>query len=144
MYDRILLPTDGSEQAEAATEQAFELARNFDAELHVLFVVDSSAFASEVDATLVTDELEAYGTRTLETVVKRAEDAGVSEIESAIYFGTTHEEILAYAEKVDADLVVMGTHGRRGLDRYLLGSVTERLVRMSEVPVLTVRANGGS
>lgn len=140
MYDRILLPTDGSEQAAGAAERAFDLAKNYDAELHVLFVVDSSAFASEVDATLVTDELEGYGTQTLNDVVERAEDAGVSNVESAIYFGTTHEEILAYAEKIDADLVVMGTHGRRGLDRYLLGSVTERVVRLSDVPVLTVRS----
>ena len=53
--------------------------------------------------------------------------------------GVPHDTILEYAEEADVDVVVMGTHGRSGLDRYLLGSVTERVVRSAEVPVLTVR-----
>ncbi len=61
--------------------------------------------------------------------------------EAVLRVGKPHQIILDYAAKHDIDLVVMGTHGRTGLDRYLLGSVTEKVVRMSDVPVVTVREN---
>ncbi|MFC4552589.1 MULTISPECIES: universal stress protein [Halorussus] len=140
MYDRILVPTDGSPQAARALEHALDLARTYDAQLHVLFVVDATAFASEVDASLVTDELESYGERAVESAAERASEAGIESVSTAVLRGTPHREILDYAEGHDVDLVVLGTHGRRGLDRYLLGSVTERIVRTADVPVLVVRS----
>ena len=60
---------------------------------------------------------------------------------TAVRRGDPHETIIEYADDVDADVIVMGTHGRTGLDRRVLGSVTERTVRLSDVPVLTVRAD---
>jgi nucleotide-binding universal stress UspA family protein len=72
-------------------------------------------------------------------VIQQAEAAGVNTIEGVVAQGAPHQAILDYVDEHDIDLVVMGTHGRTGLDRYLLGSVTEKVVRLSDAPVLTVR-----
>ena len=72
-------------------------------------------------------------------MIEQAEDDGVETIEGMVSQGSPHRAILDYIEDQDIDLVVMGTHGRTGLDRYLLGSVTEKVVRLSDAPVMTVR-----
>jgi nucleotide-binding universal stress UspA family protein len=74
----------------------------------------------------------------VESVAERAADAGVETV-TAVEPGVPDDVVVEYAADHDCDLVVMGTHGRTGLQRYLLGSVTERTVRRSSVPVLTVR-----
>lgn len=139
MYDRILLPTDGSEGAREATERAIELAVAFDAALHVLHVVDATDAPDNIDENVVLDALEAEGRRALEDVRERAIRADVETIEGTVASGSPYRAILDYVEEDDIDLVVMGTHGRTGLERWVLGSVTERVVRLSPVPVLTVR-----
>lgn len=139
MYDRILVPTDGSEPADRAFEQALNLAETYDAEIHVLNVVDVSAMAGEFDAMTLVNKLEESGERITETLRERAEAAGVERVETEVVEGVPHRTILDYAADHDVDLIVMGTHGRTGLDRFLLGSVTERIVRKAEMPVLTVR-----
>ena len=141
MYDRILLPTDGSDASDRATEQAIGLARETGAELHVLFVVEDIPYAPEMMDDEVEDRLRAIGDEALEDIRARADEAGV-DVVAALREGVPHVTILEYADEADADVVVMGTHGRSGLDRYLLGSVTERIVRTSDVPVLTVRMDG--
>lgn len=138
MYDRILLPTDGSRGNSRAVEQAIGLASETGAELHVLFVVEDIPYAPEMMDGEVEARLRQIGEDAIEDIRTRADDAGV-EIETAIEDGKPHRAILEYAENGGADLIVMGTHGRSGLDRYLLGSVTERVVRGAEIPVLTVR-----
>lgn len=138
MYRSILYPTDGSEQAHTALEHAIDLANTYDASLHVISVVDVrvGTDASLVD---VTTSLEESADRWVTNDVETARAAGLEDVERAVVQGTPHEAILAYADDRDVDLVVMGTHGRSGLDRYLLGSVTEKVVRLADVPVLTVR-----
>lgn len=138
MYDRILLPTDGSRGNSRAVDQAIGLAGETDAVLHALFVVEDIPSAPEMSDGQFQARLEQIGEEALEDIRARADDAGV-EIETAIENGDPHRAILEYADEEAMDLVVMGTHGRSGLDRYLLGSVTERVVRASDVPVLTVR-----
>ncbi|RJX43706.1 universal stress protein [Halonotius aquaticus] len=140
MYDTILVPTDGSEPAGAAVDHAVDLAANSGATLHALSVVDSSAYASlDVSSEQVLDSLETRAGEATETIAETAADAGVETV-TEVSIGSPHEQITDYAEAVDADLIVMGTHGRTGLDRFLLGSVTERVVRAGPCPVLTVRA----
>lgn len=138
MYDRILLPTDGSDANDRAVEQAIGLAGQTGADLHVLFVVEDIPYAPEMMDDEVGVRLREIGQDALEEIRERADEAGVT-IVAEIKEGAPHSAILAYSDEVDADVVVMGTQGRSGLDRYLLGSVTERIVRTSEVPVLTVR-----
>jgi nucleotide-binding universal stress UspA family protein len=143
MYDRILLPTDGSEGTNRAVRQAIDLAAETGAELHVLFVVEDMPYAPEMMDEQVEMRLREIGQKAVEDIRERADETGV-DVESVVEDGTPHQAILNYADSEDIDLIVMGTHGRSGLDRYLLGSVTERIVRSSDVPVLTVRVSGDS
>ena len=138
MYDRILLPTDGSDANGRAVEQGVGLARETGAGLHVLFVLEDVPYAPETMDDAVEGQLREIGEAAMEEIEERAEAAGV-DLVTEMREGVPHETILEYAEEADVDAVVMGTHGRSGLDRYLLGSVTERVVRAAEVPVLTVR-----
>ncbi|WP_435100090.1 universal stress protein [Halarchaeum sp. P4] len=141
MYDRILVPTDGSPESERAIEEAIGLAELNDATVVALYVIDTRDYRSLPEAkwTALRSELEQEGKRAVETVAERAEEAGVS-AETIIEDGTPHEVILERTRDGDCDAVVMATHGRSGIDRFLLGSVTERVVRQSSVPVLVVRA----
>jgi len=141
MYDRILLPTDGSRGNSRAVEQAIGLAAQSDARLHVLFVVEDLPYAPEMMDGQVEARLREIGEEAISDIRQRADDAGVS-VETALEDGTPHQSILEYADEEGMDLIVMGTHGRSGLDRYLLGSVTERVVRGADTPVLTVRVDG--
>ena len=139
MYSQILVPTDGSPASDAAIEHAIDLARQYDARLHALYVVDGAAYSTlEAGAEIVIDALESEGETATSRVAEAAEDADV-ECTSTVTTGTAYRSIIDYVDENNIDMVVMGTHGRKGLNRYLLGSVTERVVRTSEVPVLTVR-----
>jgi nucleotide-binding universal stress UspA family protein len=142
MYSDILVPTDGSPAAEAAIDHAIDLAGKYDATVHGLYVVDASAFASiDAGTEMVVEALEQEGQRAVEAIQQHGDEAGV-EVETHVVSGTAYRSILDYVDAEGIDLVVMGTHGRRGIQRFLLGSVTERVVRSSDVPVLTVRSEG--
>ncbi|WP_115865499.1 universal stress protein [Halorussus litoreus] len=139
MYDRILLPTDGSDQP-AVVSQALNLAELADATVHALYVVDEKALnyqPSESGREETRSARHEEGEAATESIVEAAAERGV-EVVTAIEEGSPAETIVAYAEDEAADVVVMGTHGRSGVDRYVLGSVTEQVIRKSEVPVLTV------
>lgn len=139
MYDEILVPTDGSPASDAAIEHAIDLADRYDARLHALYVVDGGAYSTlEAGSEIVLEALESEGKEATERVARVASDAGVDSITN-VTSGTAYRSIIDYADENDIDMIVMGTHGRKGIDRYLLGSVTERVVRTSDVPVLTVR-----
>ncbi len=139
MYDAVLLPTDGSAGTRAAVEHAIDHAKQYDAALHVLYVVDARiGVARETTPEAVFEELEDQGRRAIESVQSQARGADVETVEGAVARGDPHQAILDYVTAEDIDLVVMGTHGRTGLDHYLIGSVTEKVVRLSDVPVLTV------
>jgi nucleotide-binding universal stress UspA family protein len=141
MYREILLPTDGGPASQAAVSHAVELAEQYDGRLHILYVVDTIAFASlDAGTETVISALRQEGETALEGVAETAQQADVS-VSSEIVSGSPYKQITTYATENDIDLIVMGTHGRTGLDRYLLGSVTERVVRTADAPVLTVRAS---
>lgn len=136
MYERVLFPTDGSEGSDVALEHALELAHRFDAPLHVLYVVDVRALqGSDAYSGPALDSLVNAGEERVERVVERAAQSGV-EVTNAVVEGTPATSIIE--ESRPGDLIVMGTHGRSGLDRYLIGSTTEKVVRTAEVPVVTV------
>ena len=138
MYDEILLPTDGSEATGKAVQQALDLAATCDARLHVVSIVNQTALPAEAPRGQLVDELEAFAESAVDEVEERASEAGV-DVTTAVENGTPYRAILDYADENDVDVIVIGTHGRRGIDRYLVGSVTEKVVRLSDVPVLTVR-----
>lgn len=139
MHDRILLPTDGSEEMATVAEYAFDLAALTDAEVHLLYVVDETAFSSvpvEVQEQ-VQEALAGDGESATSALGKRAYERGLTAVQE-VRSGNPAVTIVAYAVENDVDLVVMGTHGRTGFDYYLLGSVAERVVQTSPVPVTTV------
>ncbi len=129
MYETILVPTDGSTVAERAGEYAVELAAQFDATLHVLHVEESGLLGADDDKS----------ERAIDELADRAAERDL-EVTTAIREPgkAVHREILEYADEHDADLVVMGTHGWSGLDRFLLGSVAQQTLQESAVPVATV------
>ncbi|WP_458204946.1 universal stress protein [Haladaptatus sp. NG-SE-30] len=141
MYDRILVPTDGSSENERVVEHAAELAESHGAELHAIYVVNTATFASlpmETSWEGINDMLQDEGEAALEDVRRVANSYDVS-LTTHLVEGPPNREIVRFAEQRGFDLIVMGTHGRGGIDRLLLGSVAERVVRASTVPVLTVR-----
>lgn len=142
MFDRVLIATDGSEAVRPAVETAIELAETHEAALHVLYIVDQPPTVSGTGEGVpgldnLLDALEKAGQEATGEIAARADDRGI-EATTAVRRGNPHDDILAYAEEHDIDLIVMGTHGRTGIKRALLGSVTEDIVRHSEIPVLTV------
>ncbi|MHB9288886.1 universal stress protein [Halobacteriales archaeon Cl-PHB] len=144
MFDTILLATDGSDGAAAATDHAIALAQQFEADLLALSVVDERGDTTDLgesDPTAVTlqERLQATARETVDGVADRAAGRDVR-CETAVVEGVPHEAIRGFAADHGADLLVLGTHGHTGLDRVLLGSVAERVVRTSDVPVVTVRA----
>jgi nucleotide-binding universal stress UspA family protein len=142
VYENVLVPTDGSPSTDHAVRHALDLAQRYGARLHALYVVDTAAVASlETGSEVVLDSLHEEGERAVERVATAAADAGV-EAETHVVTGPPARRIVSFADDEGMDLVVMATHGRRGVERFLLGSVTERVVRTADVPVLTVRAPG--
>lgn len=135
MYDVILVPTDGSDGANRAMEHAFDLCEHYDATLHAMFVVDTDRYGepSLSTAELVIDELGDEGREMLDEVAARADNEGIA-VETRCCQGTPSEEILAHAEAVDADLIVMGYQGLSHRSR--IGSVVERVIRTGQHPVL--------
>ncbi|WP_135822134.1 universal stress protein [Halostella litorea] len=138
MYDRILLPTDGSDGSHRAIEHAVAVADEVGATIHALFVVDTAEYQAVEGTATAVEAVETSGNRALDSVREVADRADV-DVETELRYGTPNDEILAAAVEADADAIVMGTHGRTGIDRILLGSVTERVVREATVPVITVR-----
>jgi nucleotide-binding universal stress UspA family protein len=142
-YDSILVPTDGSDHADRATAHALSLAETFDATVHALSVVDIARLAGPfdaggVDASFI-DRVREQAKKDIEHVENRW--AQPDQYRGEVREGTPSRAILEYIDEHDIDLVAMGTHGRRGLSRFVLGSVTEHVLRASPVPVLATRAS---
>jgi nucleotide-binding universal stress UspA family protein len=147
MYRRILVPVDGSATSKLGMKHAVGLAKDQRARLRVLNVVDELALAPMIDGygvtdmTILIDSLKASGQKALDESVAIAQKGGVR-AEAAMIEARGHavsDAILADAKKFGADLIVMGTHGRRGMNRLLLGSDAERVLRDSPVPILLIR-----
>jgi len=136
MYDDILFPTDGSEAAQATFSHAVAMAQAFDARLHALYVVNTTYAGVGAAGSVNINSLRASGEEILEALETQIAEEGLEGV-TEITEGDPYTEILDYSENVD--MIVMGTRGRSGIDKYLLGSVTEKVVRTADVPVCTVR-----
>jgi nucleotide-binding universal stress UspA family protein len=137
-YGDVLVPTDGSPGVSPAVEHALTLASALDSTVHALSVVDTSSPELETLAAASTDAGEGPATDAIDDVVSRAEAHGVEDVVRHLVHGNPVTEILNCVDEADVDAVVMGTVGRRGTERVLLGSVAERTVRSAPVPVITV------
>lgn len=137
-YGSILLPTDGSDAAASALGPAVDLARAYDASLHVVHAVDADIFDRDGTGDLDTERHHDAGREAVDDLESRARDAGVDDVTTAVREGAPADVILTYCEENDVDCIAMSTHGRSGLPRYLLGSTTERVLRHTSRPVLCV------
>ncbi|WP_255190618.1 ferredoxin Fer [Natronobeatus ordinarius] len=140
--DRLLVPTDGSDSAAAAVSHAIDLATATDATLEVVHV-DGRRLQRDPDRYEFPGADEKTGVDAVDEAVERALEAGLEPVHATVLPGRADQAILAHAAKRDADAIVLGTHGRTGVRRYLLGSVTERVVRFAGVPVFAVKPEPG-
>ncbi|RQG95508.1 universal stress protein [Natrarchaeobius chitinivorans] len=146
MYERILVPTDGSSHADAAADTALELASALDATVAALSVAETGPLGA-VSLPGDTGSAEAVlGERADEFVTQIADQARERDVSitTEVRQGVPVREVLEYAEEIDADLIVMGTRGRGGISRMMLGSVTEGVTRHSDCDVLVVGRDGNA
>ena len=151
---KILLATDGSSEAELATQTAVDLARISDSELHVVYVEDYSSIAllypeaTDPEAVVMPDpileeDLERYSEQRsrelLDAEVQRVRSAGGTVAQAHLMMGEVAREIVHLAEDLRAGLIVMGSRGRGGIRRALMGSVSDSVVRHAHCPVMVVR-----
>jgi nucleotide-binding universal stress UspA family protein len=145
MYQRILVPVDGSETATKALIAALQMARDSGGQVHLVHVVEGmtplsadpyGAYAGEV-----IEIMRESGGKILQEALEVAKAAGVpADTEIFDNFGERLAEVVAdSATRFKADLIVVGTHGRRGLGRVMLGSGAEQIIRLAPVPVLVIR-----
>ena len=142
-FDRLLLPTDGSDGAAIATEWGIALAARLESSVHTLYSIDTSPFIDTRERDEVLEALEQSGEEAIDAVRERGEEAAVS-VSDSIVTGSPVVEITAYASEHDVDLIVMGTHGWTGIGQWFLGSVTENVVRQTAVPVFCVPVSAES
>ncbi|GAB4310947.1 MAG: universal stress protein [Methanobacteriaceae archaeon] len=138
MYDKILLPTDGSKASEKAAEHALILANKYNSIIYVLTVLETRPTSG-----VTTDILKREGEAALDSIskiFKKIEDDLKKEIRKRFLMkeGSAAEQILKTAEENDIDIIVMGASGKHRLERFILGSVAEQVVRDAKCPVLTI------
>jgi len=144
MYDTILLATDGTVASENAASHAIELAQTHDADLRVVYVVDESVYTAYSGDEYVDEAegpehgLEEAGEEALDAIRREAEAAGV-DVTGELRHGDPAETIVDYADEADADLLVLGTQRRPDEYRALLGSVTDRVLRLASRPAIVVK-----
>ncbi len=148
MYKKILLPTDGSESAEIAAEHAFLLGSKSGAEIMVLNVIETPRFSGirSEDKDELMNRLKDEGQKSFDRINEKLmgrRSMGKCEKDINLRFefkeGSPVDTILKTIDDEDINLVVMGTSGKRGLNRFLLGSVAENTMRSAKIPVLVVR-----
>jgi len=138
---KILIPTDGSDYSMRAAEYGISIAKMLDAQIMVVYVIDEvvldqlSKVTEREDAEL---ELKQDGQRYINYVLGLAEKEGVK-ADSILAKGRPFEQIVHLAKRLNTGLIVMGTYGRRGTERVLIGSVAERVIEYSPCPVLVVK-----
>ncbi|MDG5775496.1 universal stress protein [Haloarculaceae archaeon H-GB2-1] len=139
MYDTILVGIDGSDDSNRAIEHALNLAERHDARLHALFVVDTRQYGEPAlsSVEIVTDEIEDYGHSLLNDITDRADNRGI-EVTNRVCHGTPDDELLAAAEDMEVDVIVIGYRGQTHDQPGRLGSVADAIIRMTDRPVLLV------
>jgi nucleotide-binding universal stress UspA family protein len=142
LYRNIVIATDGSENSRNAIYGGIEIAKISGATVYAIHVVDTLSVVSDIwtaGKELIHDMMIRDGNKILSETRKMIEDSGV-EVKDVLLNGHPGEEIIKFAEENNMDLIVMGTLGATGLEKFLMGSVAEKVVRHSKVPVMVVRS----
>lgn len=142
LYKKILIATDGSENGEKAVRAGMEIAKLSQGKAYALYVIDNTCYPAEKWnpklKTAMEEQFKIFGLEMTATVEEAAKAAGI-DVEFVIREGHPAEKILDFAEKQDIDMIVVGSLGKTDAERFLLGSVSEKVVRNAKVPVLVVR-----
>lgn len=145
MFKKIICPVDFSEFTDQIVECAFAIARKFESQVYLLHVSPNLNYFTPYESFLTPENLVAID-RNIETEVERDFGKILTKMnypaKTVIRKGIAFVEIIDYVREEDADLVVMGTHGRSGVEHILIGSVAEKVVRKAPCPVLTIRPRG--
>jgi nucleotide-binding universal stress UspA family protein len=141
-FKNILFPIDFSECSDQVFPYARDMAQTLDAKLHLLFVARDISYLTTIDVSRdllmnTVNEIAKAAENQMEAFVDKNLGKSI-ECDTAVVIGNPAEEIVTYANKKGIDLIVMGTHGRRGLERTLMGSVADHVIKNAAVPVLTV------
>ncbi len=138
---KILCPVDFSEASRNAVRYAHEFAKGMGAELVLLNIVEPRPMAVDMSLSYVPleEDLEKAAREDLEEIIRMEKEKGV-EVQAEVRIGTPSELILEMAEELDVNLIILGSHGKAGLSRLLMGSVAESVVRKATCPVLIVKA----
>ncbi len=141
--ERILFPTDFSEGSSHALPYAVDLAKHYNARLYILHIIYDIAKATEshiphISADELYKELNTWATNEIDTCCIE-ETRGLLNVEKTVLKGIPYEEIIKFAANEKIDIIVMGTYGRVGLERFIFGSTAERVVRRAPCPVMTVK-----
>ena len=141
-FGKILFPVDLSEVSPKIAPWVLDFAERFDAEILLLFVVRNLEYLSSIHVSVVSiSNLEAEIIKGAEAKIEELSNAyfkGYPACKTRVVLGDAAEEILKYAETEKIGLIIIGTHGRKGIDRILFGSVAEKVIKMSSVPVLSI------
>ncbi len=145
MFKKIVCAVDFSEFTGQIADYAFAVARKFESELHLLHISPNLNYFTPYESFLTPENLVAID-RNIELEVERDFNKILSKhdypAQTVIKKGIAFVEIIDYVREAEADLVVMGTHGRSGVEHILIGSVAEKVVRKAPCPVLTIRPKG--
>ena len=139
---KILCPIDFSAPSRNALRYAHEFAKAMNAKITVMHVIQPQPIAADINVPYVPleAEIEQSAKEDLARIVKEETQAGVV-VEPVIAFGLPSECIIAQAQKEEVDVIILGTHGRTGISRLLMGSTTENVIRHATCPVLVVKAS---
>jgi nucleotide-binding universal stress UspA family protein len=139
--EKILVPIDGSEPSMRAAEFALKLAKHFGSEIVAIYVIDRvilEEISKIYERHEIEKEIERKAERCLKYIVKSAEREGLK-ASSILVEGQPHDQIVRHAKLLAADIIVMRSTGRRGINRILLGSVAERVIEYAPCPILVIR-----
>jgi nucleotide-binding universal stress UspA family protein len=142
-FNSILFATDFSESSDHAFEYAFSVAKRFGARLIVLHIINELVdlrgfYVPHISIDKLEEEMAESAGKMMEKFIA-SHAQGYDRVESVVVPGIPYDEILKTADAESVDLIVLGTHGRTGLDHVLFGSTAEKVVRKSVVPVMTIR-----
>ena len=145
LYKKILIATDGSEYIKKVVTHAIELAKLSGAGLYAVYVMDiiidygpKSYLSTDISTEGLENFLRNEGEEATKYIEEQAGEEGLS-VEKWILKGHPAEEILKFADEQSVDMIVMGTLGRSGIEKFVLGSVADKVIRNSRIPVVTVR-----
>ncbi len=139
-YEKIMIATDGSKQVEKAIEAGIELAKLTGAKLYAVYVIAPASYSPRDFGweKSLRELLEAEGKKAISYVEETGKASGIK-VEPVTLQGHPADKILEFAEQKGMDLIVMGTLGRTGIDRFMLGSIAENVIRHSKIPVMVIK-----